>query len=212
LTFQDIEVVLTTIRIISLMAPMLRRIITNERQRRYADQSRRGQKKVKDNSPSVDLPSDAHSNREATKTRELTSNPTSLLPGIYENPTTSSPLNNQIQESSGESTPHQNDTTLIPSPEIQFQIHVMFDGSHIQPKHIVSLSADSSFMVLYMLVTDLLRNTMMELHRIRALGPGGLIELSNEEQYDSFNKEVKANEWMDGEVKVLVEVQKRMKP
>jgi hypothetical protein len=85
----------------------------------------------------------------------------------------------------------------------------MHNGSRIQSKHTVSLMGSTPLIAFNHRIADLLSNTTMELARIKALGPEGLIELSNEEQWVKFNMEVRVNEWMDGEVKVLAEVRKR---
>lgn len=93
-----------------------------------------------------------------------------------------------------------------PDPPIQYYINILHNNIRMRPKLILSPSSCPGFSSLVQHVRGALNDENADPVRVQILSPDGLRDVGDEEAWLDAVKSVVGNEWMDGEVKVLVEV------
>jgi hypothetical protein len=89
---------------------------------------------------------------------------------------------------------------------IKYHINVLQDGRRIKPKLTLTPTSCPGFSSLVQYIHTLLDDVGQKPSSVKVLSPDGLVEVNGEESWDEAVASVKDNEWMDGDVKCVVEV------
>jgi hypothetical protein len=200
-----------------LVTPLLRRMVTNERQRQYAVETRKstapGKATNKKNTSTHDGPETPSTNKEPPSQYpeidpKLDQYHYNLDPTFTSTTDSSAPpadrshLHNNLSESQGPfpiSPAH-------PDLPVQYHINIFHNGIRMRPKLTLSPSSCLGFSSLVQHVRGALNDEGADPIRIQILCPDGLRDVGDEEAWLDAVKAVADCEWMDGEVRVLVEV------
>lgn len=184
-------------RIISLTTPLLRRIVTNERQRLYAIESR-----SKD-------PRNKHT-REKEISAYVSSQPLQIDPKLdlyHYN------INEAFGASSHDKQPidgavaAEAATTYetVVGGNMLYHISVMSNGQRVRPRLDIAPSKYLSYSSLVQQIHDVINEN--EVHfGIQVLDATGLVRVGSEEQWKDVLKNINTNVWMDGDVRIVVDV------
>lgn len=204
------------------MTPLLRRMVTNERQRQYAVETR----KSSNTTPSSGKATNRKT-RDAPDTPSTTAEQPSRYPDIdpkldqyhynldpsFNSTTTaedlSAPPRTQPQLHSGVSTSQEPFPVLPPSEtHINYHVNILHNGVRIRPKLNLSPSSCPGFSSLVQHVRGVLSDDSgTEPTSVQVLGPDGLRDVGDDEEtWLDAVKSVLDCVWMDGQVRVLVEV------
>lgn len=214
-------------RIISLVTPLMRRMVTNERQRRYARVTRASQKgnlpSAKRGHKSAQNPQPANPVCEEAPTPSEDRDAPVQYPEIdpkldqyhysfdpsFASKSPKSPppasrcpnpaINNSEQETYRPS-------SFMPESSIVYHLNILHDGVRIRPKTTLSSINCPGFSSLIQHIRSALSDDSMSIIRIDVLDVNGLREVGNEDGWAEATRAVAEIEWMDGEVKVVVEV------
>lgn len=211
---------LTSARVISLVTPLLRRMVTNERQRQYAVETRKStgtttsggkatNKRPQDvpdissatNEPSPRYPDidpkldHYHYNLDpsfASDTADEPSDPAGIRPALH-----------------GVSSAQELfSTPSLSENHTQYYVNILHNGVRIRPRLNLSPSSCPGFSSLVQHVRGVLSDDSgIEPETVHVLCPDGLRDVrDNEEMWQDAVKSVVDCVWMDGQVRVLVEV------
>ncbi|RDW71140.1 hypothetical protein BP6252_07703 [Coleophoma cylindrospora] len=205
-------------KIISLITPLLRRMVTNERQRLYALSTR------KQNNA-------ARANGSKSASPDLQSTPTPKQIQRHDS-TSGVPQGSQVRQGSaaplGQYHPELDpeligyDTagnpqykpnarlsiTDMPSDQadVRFHINLLQEGQRIKPKLILTKvtcpGLPSLLQHLQKLAGEDANGSSFE---VKVLGTSGLISIENQTQWDAAVKQVRETDWMDGDLRVIAE-------
>ncbi|KAK0125167.1 hypothetical protein ONS96_009028 [Cadophora gregata f. sp. sojae] len=204
-------------KIISLVTPLMRRMVTNERQRLYALETRQEKKSRPDHARLE------HGHRAHT--------PTSIVTPQLEfrqtksaAPTRKSPvgpkLNDYHYEIKDSSQIGQtNGDAKEPGPSIEagdgedlvnvkYLVNLIRHGRRLHPQVALEPSTCPRFGSLLQYINNMIAGSNQEQQpsSIKVLGPTGLVNVNDEESWTGAIASVLRTEWMDGEVKFVVQV------
>lgn len=91
--------------------------------------------------------------------------------------------------------------------ELRYHVNIMKDGRRVQPKVVLTLLACPGFSHLNQRINSMIDELGQRLKRIQVLGPGSLLEARDENTWMEAVDSIRQNEWMDGDVKCVVEVE-----
>lgn len=202
-------------------------MVTNERQRRYARVTRASQKgnspsakgghrSVQDVQPAIPSGEEAptlsgdrdasvqypeidpkldqyHYSFEPSFASRSPKSPT--LASRHQNPT----INSSEQEA-------YRAPSLIPEISISYHLNILQNGIRIRPKTTLSPTNCPGLSSLIQHIRSALSDDSMSINRIDVLDMNGLREIGDEDGWAEATRAVAETEWMDGEVKVVVEV------
>jgi hypothetical protein len=154
------------IKIIDAITPLLRRTVTNERQRQYAKEVR-AEEAVK-------------------RQREQGS--------IRRSRSSADPSTNGDQYNFKFDEP------------FSYEINIMEDGRRFKPKFNLTPFSCSGFDELTEHVYMLMNDDTRAISSTKVLGPNGLEEASNEEDWEAIITGIKETVWMDGPIKCVVDI------
>jgi hypothetical protein len=219
-------------RIISLVTPLLRRMVTNERQRQYAMETRAakapssedakaGKKMIQDHLEK----SAGHRPQAIIRPQESRESPSqysqidpkldnyhySLDSNFRSRNDNAPPTTPKTQHSNGISMnqEHLDDISEAQNsdPLLQYHVNIVSNGVRIRPKITLTPASCPGFPSLVQHIHSLLRDdNQHHLRDIQVLGVQGLEHIDNDESWIEAVKLVQENDWMDGDVKVVVEV------
>lgn len=201
------------IRVILLITPLLRRMVTNERQRNYAIEAR---KPVKKGSRAGKIIKSKTANP-PLETRELLDSPNPSDPAP-EYPDIDPKLS-QYPYSPGSPLPPAA-TTPAPIPEpsnsskadepsqshMQYHINILDNGRRIKPRVTLTPSSCRGLSNLVQHVQRFIDDRTITVTKVQILAADGLRDVEDEEAWLGAIKSVEDSEWMDREVRVLVEI------
>jgi hypothetical protein len=215
--------VLTYSRVIANVTPLLRRMVTNERQRRYAIETRKitvngrskndNRRKSKGSTTSND--DTPHRNGKERlmshspyptidpKLNQYHYNVDELFPsgGGQERPTT--------RTNSGVSADLQSSAGADIGQSIKYLVNIMQGGRRIKPRLSLTPSSCPGFSSLIQHVHSIIDNGSQKTSGIKVLGPNGLVDVGGEDGWKAAIADIKQKEWMDGEVKCIVDVEEK---
>jgi hypothetical protein len=93
--------------------------------------------------------------------------------------------------------------------DIRYFINILQDGRRIRPKVSLTPSSCPGFSSLVQHIHNIL-NHCERLSSIKVLGPNGLKGVSDEETWRHAIASVTGNDWMDGEVKCVVHIEEKI--
>jgi hypothetical protein len=201
-----LKVVLTIIRITTLITPLLRRMVTNEKQRQYATERREEQRaKEKENAKLTEL-----SDTPAEKPALLSPYP-EVDPKLDEYHLNVAPY---LPADLVESPPPdiQNGPELFQEAEesaLTYHVNLVENRRRLKPKLTLTPATCPGFASLVQHIHNLLDDGDKKMKSIRALGPYGQVNIGDEDAWREVTTIVKEEEWMDGEVKIIVHLEEK---
>jgi hypothetical protein len=207
-------------RLISLVTPLLRRMVTNERQRQYAAETRNDKRqrlKLRQSENSTASPTPAARTPQPHRRQGISPTP---LGGVdpklgeyhYNIQSSTFPTENrddsiQIRDGTTSGTPH-SEAEEDEKAEVTYFVNILQDGRRIKPKVTLTPSSCPGFSSLIQHIHNIL-NHRERLSSIKVLGPNGLKGVSDEETWVHAIASVTGNDWMDGEVKCVVQIEEK---
>jgi len=195
-------------------------MVTNERQRQYAVETRK--------STSTTTSTGKATNRKArgapdtpSITKEASARYPDIDPKLDQYHYNIDPSFNPATAADDPSAPHQDrapfHTDISASQEpfptspasenhIKYHVNILHNSLRIQPKLLLSPSSCPGFSSLVQHVRGALSDDSANFICVQVLAPDGLRDAGNDEAWLNAVKSVADCEWMDGEVRVLVEV------
>ncbi|KAH8815610.1 hypothetical protein F5884DRAFT_772917 [Xylogone sp. PMI_703] len=217
-------------KIISLVTPLLRRMVTNERQRLYAIEQRRSgspgtaqqatRKGVAATNPiparatstsvteAADMASPHNSEHAAEQASSLS--PTAQLDNYHYNiDSTFTAANGQNEEV--QPAPVIGEDTDAKSEDITttYHVNILQFGARIKPRLTLNNKNCPGFPSLVQYIHNIYGDEGIRPVKISILGPQGQLSISDDDSFNQAVRSVMENEWMDGEVKILVDVEKK---
>ena len=211
-------------RIIALVTPLLRRMVTNERQRVYALETRKG------NIQPGSIPKTGNKQQPnynpvipARNIQPNAAQQLDLSPRQY--PELDPKLNHyhydidaSFASEDGQSTANSRKTTdiiqdlqLMPGTlgetEMQYHVNIVYQGRRIKPRFTLTRDSCPGFPSLVQHLQSLLGDEGQRPGSIKVLGADGLIDVADEESWMETIAQVKEHDWMDGEVRIVVHVE-----
>jgi hypothetical protein len=213
-------------KILTLVTPLLRRIVTNERQRLYAVETRRDLKDSKEPDPKPKAGT-KKSNSKGTATGSTRNGPQTPASDVdHQNSPAQHPhidpkldqyhysldhsFPGEPSELGDHGTDQQAQNSFLHTPDesmAKFHINILSSNQRIRPKITLNRSTCPAFPSLVQHIHNLLGDQTMQMTSIRALGAEGLVDVTNEVEWEAIVNGVEQLEWMDGDVKVVVDVQ-----
>ncbi|PBP19611.1 hypothetical protein BUE80_DR009674 [Diplocarpon rosae] len=203
-------------KIISLVTPLMRRMVTNERQRLYALETRLEKKTKTSNSKRGQ--GSAVASGATTHQEHFEHIGPSGLPrtGTIMDPKLDEPYYSieHPSQTKGNSDSLAFDTPFVvetPTPcddvnDVKYHVNVVQCGRRIQPQVILTSSCCPGFSSLIQHIHSLMNTGAKELSTIEILGPTGMLNINDEESWRDAIALVRQTEWMDGEMKCVVAV------
>lgn len=200
-------------KVISVVTPLLRRMVTNERQRQYAVDSRRNNlgndKKQTPSPPNPNIDpklAPYHYNIDPSfsvdgSRREKSSDPSTM----------ETPQDTPQSETSHSATAQQNGsqpiTSQATSSELQYHINIIHSNKRIRSPAIVNVNNCPGFPSLIQHAHNLIGDVGgLELKAIRVLGLGGLVEVNDDEKWSGILEEYNEHDWLGSDVRIVVEM------
>lgn len=194
------------VRIITLLTPLMRRVVQNERQRVYA-----AEKKEKERAASIATNDETPRSIQAFAPLPDDDEFSIINDTIFD--TCDFSLASSASTVDGFSPP-QLHFEPIPSRmpqlddcEIRYNVNIMKDGHRLQPKFVLTSAICADFPSLIQHINNCVHVTQ-RIASVKALGPGGLLELRDEVTWQAAIASVRQSEWMDGDLTCVVEVEK----
>ena len=171
-------------RIIGTVMPLLRRMVTNERQRQYAVETRKG------------ASSSTTSSLENSRTERASSgNPEHLVQDDSVKPAGSTQISDASQPSG---TLHSYDT-------VQLRFNVIKNNQRISPPYDLSAKECPNLQTVFLKALPYLSGRSHDDWQIRVLMPSGLTLVQDDDDWIKALNKINQFEWMDNEMKVLLE-------
>lgn len=92
---------------------------------------------------------------------------------------------------------------------IKYLVNIMQDGRRIKPRISLTPSSCPGFSSLIQHVHSIIDNGSQKTSSIKVLGPNGLVDVGDEDGWKAAIADIKQDEWMDGEVRCLVDVEQK---
>jgi hypothetical protein len=90
---------------------------------------------------------------------------------------------------------------------IKYHINILQDGRRIKPRFTLTPTSCPGFSSLVQYIHTLLDDVGQKPSSVKVLSPDGLVEVEGEESWEKAIASIKDNDWMDGDVKCVVEVE-----
>ncbi|KAI9645904.1 hypothetical protein NHQ30_005341 [Ciborinia camelliae] len=180
-------------RIISRVTPLLRRMVTNERQRLYA-LNLRIQKKKDD---------------ELFQLQNASSGVSQASSSSLIDPKLSLPNQNSVNKAiTGANGAAKTQTVSVKQPApLEYHINILHNGKRIKDMFTLNPTNCVGF-VSFNAHVDAAVKAPYKKTVMKVLGPNGLVEIKSEATYVMALLSVRKTEWMDGDVKIIVETEK----
>jgi hypothetical protein len=206
---------LTINRIISLVTPLMRRMVTNERQRMYALETRKNLAAAKQGqneksrgsaTPTVDSPRTG-SQPEAPSTPSALDIDPKLNSYHY---SIGSPATQG--QHLGVGTPPATGTSLAFAKNaaddegLKYHVSIMQDDRRLVPRFTLTPNICPTFLSLVQHVNSAMDDGSRNVGAIKVMCPGGLVEATDEKSWAEAVEIIRHTEWMDEEVRCIVHV------
>ncbi|CZS93394.1 hypothetical protein WAI453_000985 [Rhynchosporium graminicola] len=216
-------------KIIQLVTPLMRRMVTNERQRLYALETRqkeRSQIHSKNQARLLHIPAEGWIPVSETRRTEH------LAPVQYPvvdpklddypyNPDLSFHLNENRQgeefldpQEPEPSVPKEVGENGENAMNCSYLVNLVHDGRRVHSQVILKPDVCSGFASLVQHIHEMMSGATggqaQQLDSVKVLGPTGLVSVSDEDSWKAAVDLVQKNEWLDGEVKCVVQVVDRV--
>ncbi|TAQ84139.1 hypothetical protein B7494_g7533 [Chlorociboria aeruginascens] len=186
-------------KLIALVTPLMRRMVTNEKQRHYASQARR----------------DKHAKSGKSKSPEKESNDQQSLVRPSEDPVIEENLNQyhyNVETPFRSETPEAIAKIVTGSPaksdaRILYHVNIFQGGRRVKPRITLMTLSCPGFASLLQHIHNIIGDEGQRPSSIKILGVNGLVAVDSEDGWKAAIVEVEENEWMDGEVRVIVEME-----
>jgi hypothetical protein len=194
----------------------MRRMVTNERQRKYAtemrknsaaakaaqEQGHRGSATPAGGTPQPDVQSDALSITSVIdidpKLNQYHYNIQS--PAAQEQPQgTASPPKTAVKSVFAKK--------AAELEGIKYHVSIMQESRRVMPRFTLNPNTCPSFSSLVQHLDSVMDDDGREVSGIKVLGPGGLVDVKDESSWVAAIEAIKQNEWMDGELRCVVQVE-----
>jgi len=203
-----------------LITPLLRRMVTNERQRRYAIESRKKKVEAASEKAANGQPGNT-SERTKTTAPQPNGCAESQLPSASPFPEMDPKLNEYNYDV--ESPSPSRDGRSISRPEtamsitssfpvqspstdgVKYLINITEDGHRIKPRFTLTPVTCPGFSSLIQHIHSVMEDGR-DTHSVKVLGPTGLNDVSGEQGWKEAIEAIKQTEWMDLEVKCVIEM------
>ena len=199
-----VSTLLIVIRITTLITPLLRRMVTNERQRRYATEKREEQRTKEKDKPTKEL-----GDSPAKKPASLSPYP-DVDPRLDEYHLNVAPhLPAELIENPPDV---QNGPELIEEVDdsaVKYHVNIIENRHRLKPKLTLTPVTCPGFSSLVQHIHNLLAGSNKKMKSIRVLGPYGQVNIGDEDAWREVTTIVKEEEWMDGEVKIIVHIEEK---
>ncbi|KAF7879531.1 hypothetical protein EAF04_000726 [Stromatinia cepivora] len=188
-------------RIISRITPLLRRMVTNERQRLYALNLRNQKKKEEE---LFQLRAVSSKNSQASQSSSI--DPRLSLPNqnAVNKAIAGNAAANVVAETQTAKAPEV--SAKQPAP-LEYHINIVHNGKRIRDMFTLNPTNCVGF-VSFTAHVDAAIKTPYKKTAMKVLGPNGLVEVKSEATYVMALLSVRKTEWMDGDVKIIVETEK----
>ena len=187
-------------KIIGAVIPLLRRMVTNERQRQYAVESRKGPNsgKEKRTVPNPGMPLTAQTNL-----LRRNGDPVALNNSRLKQDSQHSPVVIDEEELSARSL----DDATYCNDSIKLQFNILRDGHRVRQRYdALAEECPDRHEIYAQLLQDGGIITSLEDVRVSVLLPQGLVAVDSDSDWLQALSAVRRTAWMDGEVKVLIEL------
>lgn len=214
---------LTIYRIITLLTPLMRRMVTNERQRLYALESRKtlaAAKQAQSQRQTASAASITGASPQPGSQQRVSSTPSATALDI-------DPKLNQYHysiepQSQSPAPPGQRaDGTAAPRMDImslcarkaaelagpKYLVSVMRDGRRIMPRFTLDPHTCPTFSSVSLHIKSFLDDDGLTVVATKVMSPGGLVAVNDESSWAVTVELIKQSEWMDEEVRCVVEVE-----
>jgi len=177
-------------------------MVTNERQRRYATDKREAER----------IKEKARSTRDSS---DGPAKPASLSPYPRVDPMDDYHLNvaphlpAELVESPRDV---QNGPELLEDAEdsaVKYHVNIVENHSRFKPKLTLNPTTCPGFSSLVQHIHNLLEDTSKKMKSIRVLGPFGPVDIGDEDAWREVTTSVDEEEWMDGDVKIIVRIEEK---
>lgn len=171
-------------RIIGTVMPLLRRMVTNERQRQYAVETRKGGSS-----------STTRSSEKAKTERASSEDPRHLVEDDLVKPAGSTPKSNASQLGA----------TLQYYDQVQLRFNVIRNNQRISPPYDLTAKECPDLQTVFLKALPYLSGRSHNGLQISVLTPSGLTLIQDDDGWVQALNKVGQVEWMDNEMKVLIE-------
>ena len=208
---------LITYRIVNVVTPLLRRIISNERQRVYATEVRSRPRQTKsERAQERDLGPKKMIAAKPADQESTPSTPSQVDPT----------LNHHLSDSSS---PHvatravQTDDHFSigdmrrpysresSTDAIHYLVNVYYEGEPLSPRVTLNPYTCPGFPSLLQHI-QIVVGESFQIYSIKALTSSGLVDVNDDDSWREVVGDIRTNEWMDGELRVVVEAVDRSRP
>jgi hypothetical protein len=181
-------------------------MVTNERQRQYANQTRHAKNNPEDPIP-IDITSRSPQTPSGDNRQSKDNTP--------QHPDLDPKLNNyhysleQSFNAAEEAIAAIDTQQRMPQASklsLHYHVNIMSQGVRIRPKLDLTPTSCRGYPDLLGHVNGVLNDDQMELSTIKVLGSNGLADVFDDGTWAAAVKNVEENDWMDGDVKIVAEV------
>ncbi|POS86365.1 hypothetical protein EPUL_001465 [Erysiphe pulchra] len=226
-------------KIIKLVTPLMRRMVTNERQRRYANETRMEKRLGNSNKRGIANKSAVASNKSVEPEIIVTSNrpvepeiisvssensniqnadgfqlqniPDSSIDANFNaiiEYIASSSINNSLNENQGSNTAHTEQIQTLEKVFMKYYINLLRDGCRIKERLELLPDQYLDFSKLIHHINQSIDYRQEQILNIKIHGPDGLIKVFDEESWSHAVLLISKHQWMDQEVRCLVNLEK----
>lgn len=89
---------------------------------------------------------------------------------------------------------------------LKYLVSVMQDGRRVMPRFTLTPNTCPTFSSLILHIDSVLDDDTLKVGATKVMGPGGLVDVSDEGSWVECVEVIKQNEWMDEEVRCVVQV------
>ncbi len=204
-------------RLTQVVTPLLRRMVTNERQRLYALETRQEKRKAGEKiNNKRKRGQNATSESEEPRRRKRGRRGNSHSPYNDVDPkldeyhyhveeTYSEEVENGVQKSrTGQAAGNEFSIEEPDESNLRYHISIIQNGQRIKPRLTLIPSSCPGFASLVQYIHTLLDDIGQKPSTVSVLTAHGLVEVNSEESWEEAVTSIMGNEWMDGEVRCVV--------
>lgn len=191
----------------------MRRMVTNERQRLYALEARKNTAAAKQGQHQLD-PTPATSTTGGSP-QALTQLEASSTPSAID----IDPKLNQYHYSIESPAPHSEQLDAATPPKtgmiskkateyegVRYHVSVMQHGRRVVPRFTLTPNTCPTFSSLILHINNVIDHDGLKVGSTKVMGPDGLVDVGDERMWEETVEIIKQNEWMDEEVRCVVQV------
>lgn len=200
-------------------------MVTNERQRQYALETRAkksnsgagrivniAQQPQSLDSTSHDKLQSQEAARESHDIDPKLNNYHYSLESAFSDPSEDISSTNKPHETNGRTSEERNGT--VHEVTLRYNVNIIQEGKRVLPKLELNATSCPGFLDLVQHILNLFSDhgQQYQTNGIRVLGANGLVKIEDDESWMAAVKEVEENEWMEGDVKIVVDLASQQDP